>query len=117
MYAIIGLYGEFDKAQHAITELVKAGTPRQEIKVTTHEFVSIPQAAGPRGDGHIFGRLNSKYPDGDGDSYTGEVLKGGTVVTLEVSSESSAEQAESVMLASGASHVERRENSAVDESY
>lgn len=117
MYAIIGLYGELDKAQHAVNELVKAGTPRQEIKVTTHEFVSIPQPDGPRGDGHIFGRLNSKYPDGDGADYTNEVLKGGTVVTLEVSSGSSAERAESVMRECGAEHVERRENSVADELY
>ena len=110
MYAVIGLYGEIDKAQHAVNELVKAGTPRQEIKVTTHEFVSVPQAAGPRGDGHIFGRLNDKYPDEDGTSYTSEVLKGGTVVTLEVSSEDGAERAESVMKECGAANVARRES-------
>jgi hypothetical protein len=108
MYAVIGLYGELDKAQHAVTELVRGGTPRQDIKVTTHEFVSVPQAFGPRGDGHIFGALNDKYPEGDGASYTNEVLKGGTVVTLEVASEKTAERAESVMLECGAVHVERR---------
>jgi hypothetical protein len=112
MYAVIGLYGELDKAQHAVNEMVKAGTPRQEIKVTTHEFVSIQQAGGPRGDGHIFGGLNDKYPAGDGDSYTNEVLRGGTVVTLEVPSEDTARMAESVMRLCGAARVERRESRA-----
>lgn len=108
MYAVIGLYGELDKAQHAISELVRAGTARHEIKVTTHEFIAIPQAGGPQGDGHIFGRLNAKYPEGDGASYTNEVLKGGTVITLEVASEEASKMAESVLRLCGASHVERR---------
>ncbi|HLL77545.1 MAG TPA: hypothetical protein VK421_19975 [Pyrinomonadaceae bacterium] len=109
MYAVIGLYGELDKAQHAVNEMVKAGTPRQEIKVTTHEFVSMPQVTGPEGDGHIFGGLNEKYPEGDGASYTNEILKGGTVITLEVPSEGTAKLAEAVMRLCGAAHVERRE--------
>jgi hypothetical protein len=109
MYAVIGLYGGVDKAQHAVNELVKAGTPRHEIRVTTHEFASLPPAAGAQGDGHIFGRLNDKYPDGDGGaSYTKEVLKGGTVVTLEVASEEAARMAESVLRLCGAARVERR---------
>ena len=108
MYAVIGVYGELDKAQHAVSELVRAGIPRQEIKVTTHEFISIPQAAGPQGDGHIFGQLNATYPEGDGDSYTNEVLKGGTVVTLEVPSEDTAKVTESVLRLCGAARVERR---------
>lgn len=108
MYAVIGVYGELDKAQHAVSELVKVGIPRDDIKVTTHEFISIPQANGPRGDGHIFGRLNAEFPEGDGDSYTKEVLKGGTVVTLEVSSEDTAESVESAMKSCGAARVERR---------
>jgi hypothetical protein len=108
MYAVIGLYGELDKAQHAISELVKAGISRQDIKVTTHEFIAIPQPEGPRGDGHIFGRLNTKFPEGDGASYTNEVLRGGTVVTLEVPSEDTAESVESAMRGCGAAHVERR---------
>ena len=110
MYAVIGVYGELDKAQHAVSELVKDGIPRPEIKVTTHEFVSLPQAAGAPGDEHIFGRLNAKYPEGDGGSYTNEVLKGGTVVTLEVASEETAKLAESVLRLCGASHVERRDD-------
>ena len=109
MYAVIGLYGELDKAQHAVSELVREGTPRQEIKVTTHEFVSVPPAGGPRGDGHIFGGLNEKFPEGGGGaSYTKEVLKGGTVVTLEVSTKKSAERVESVMKGCGAMRTERR---------
>ena len=108
MYAVIGLYGELDKAQHAITELVKSGTPRQEIKVTTHEFASLPPVRGAQGDGHIFGQFNDKYPEGDGASYTKEVLRGGTVVTLEVSSEETARMVESVLRLCGAARVERR---------
>lgn len=111
MYAVIGVYGELGKAQHAVTELVKAGSLRQDIKVTTHEFVSMPQdVAGPQGDGHIFGRLNARYPEGDGASYTTEVLKGGTVVTLEVTSEDTAKMAEAVLRLCGAESVERRSN-------
>ena len=109
MYAVIGLYGELDKAQHAVSELVREGTPRQEIKVTTHEFIAVPPGGAARGGRHIFGGLNEKYPDGEGgDSYTKEVLKGGTVVTLEVSTKRTAEHVESVMRASGATRVERR---------
>ena len=109
MYAVIGLYGELDKARHAVSELVREGTLRQDIKVTTHEFISVPPAGATRGDGHIFGGLNEKYPDGDGgDSYTKEVLKGGTVVTLEVSTEVAADRVESVMSECGATRVERR---------
>ena len=109
MYAVIGLYGELDKAQHAVSELVREGTPRQEIKVTTHEFISVPPAGATQSDGHIFGGLNEKFPDGDGgDSYTKEVLKGGTVVTLEVTTEKAAERVESVMNGCGATRVERR---------
>ena len=110
MYAVIGLYGEVGTAQHAVNELVKAGAPRQDIKVTTHEFISVPQAGGPQGDGHIFGRLNDEYPDGDVGSYTNEVLKGGTVVIWEVPSEGSAERAESLMRGCGAIRVETRDN-------
>ena len=112
MYAVIGLYGELDKAQHAVNELVKAGRARQEIKVTTHEFASGPQPGGDARDEHIFRRLNAKYPEGDGASYTNEVLRGGTVVSLEVSSEGSAERVESVMRGCGAARVERRSNDA-----
>lgn len=108
MYAIIGLYGELDKAQHAVSELVREGTPRQEIKVTTHEFVSIPPNGATRGGGHIFGGLNEKFPDSDAPSYTKEVLKGGTVVTLEVTTKKTAEHVESVMRDCGATRVERR---------
>jgi hypothetical protein len=111
VYAVIGLYEELGGAQHAVNELVKAGMPREEIKVTTHEFVSVPPAAargGAAGDGHIFGRLNDKYPEGDGASYTNEVLRGGTVVTLEVASEETAKLAESVLRLCGAARVERR---------
>ena len=109
MYAVIGLYGELDRAQHAVTELVRAGTLRHEIKVTTHEFASLRPAGGAaQGDGHIFGGLNDKYPEGDGASYTSEVLKGGTVITLEVSSEETAKMAESVLRLCGAARVERR---------
>ena len=110
MYAVIGLYGELDRAQHAVTELVKAGTSRQEIKVTTHEFASLRPAGGggQQGGGHIFGGLNDKYPEGDGASYTSEVLKGGTVITLEVPSEETARMAESVLRLCGAARVERR---------
>ena len=109
MYAVIGLYGELDKAQHAISQLVRGGTPRQEIKVTTHEFVALPTPGATRGGGHIFGGLNEKFPEGDGGaSYTKEVLKGGTVVTLEVSTKRTAEHVESVMKECGATRVERR---------
>lgn len=109
MYAVIGLYGELDKAQHAVSELVREGTPRQDIKVTTHEYVSVPPAGGPRGDGHIFGGLNDKFPEGDGGaSYTKEVLKGGTVVTLEVTTQKTAAHVESVMKECGATRIERR---------
>ena len=108
MYAVIGVYGELDKAQHAVSELVRAGTARHDIKVTTHEFISIQQPGGQGGDGHIFGQLNNKYPDAGGDSYTSEVLKGGTVVTLELPSEDVAKMAESVLRLSGAARVERR---------
>ena len=113
MYAVIGLYGELDTAQRAVSEMVKAGVLRQDIKVTTHEFISLPRVGGPLddgplGDGHIFGRLNDKYPEGDGASYTSEVLKGGTVVTLEVPSEDTAKMAESVLRLCGAARVERR---------
>lgn len=108
MYAVIGVYGELDKAQHAVSELVRAGTARQDIKVTTHEFISIQRPGGQGGDGHIFGQFNDKYPDADGDSYTSEVLKGGTVVTLELSSEDAARMAESVLRLSGATRVEKR---------
>lgn len=110
MYAVIGLYDQIDKAQHAVNELVKGGMPRQNINVTTHEFISVPQVASTTADGHLFGRLNAKYPEGDGASYTNEVLKGGTVITLEVPSESSAQNAESVMRDCGATRVERRES-------
>lgn len=114
MYAVIGLYGELDKAQHAVSELVRGGTPRQEIKVTTHEFIAVPPAGATRGGRHIFGGLNEKFPAGDGESsYTKEVLKGGTVVTLEVTSQKMAAHVESVMRESGATRVERRSDAAV----
>ena len=109
MYAVIGLYGELDKAQHAVSELVREGTQRQDIKVTTHEFIAVPPAGAAQGGGHIFGGLNEKYPDGEGGaSYTKEVLKGGTVVTLEVTSQKTAAHVESVMKGCGATRVERR---------
>lgn len=109
MYAVIGLYGELDKAQHAVSELVREGTPRQDIKVTTHEFIAVPPEGAARGGRHIFGGLNEKFPEGDGEaSYTKEVLKGGTVVTLEVTSQKTAARVESVMKGCGATRVERR---------
>ena len=118
MYAVVGLYGELDKAQHAVNELVKAGTPRQDIKVTTREFVSVTHApAGPDGDGHIFSRLNAKYPAGEAGTYTQEVLRGGTVVEMEVTSEDSAGTAESVMARCGAARVERRSGGQGHSSY
>lgn len=109
MYAVIGLYGELDKAQHAVSELVRGGALRREIKVTTHEFISVPPSGTTSGDGHIFGGLNEKFPEGDdGASYTKEVLRGGTVITLEVPTKKTAERVESVMKGCGATRVERR---------
>ena len=119
MYVVIGLYDGVGKAQHAVSELVKSGTPRQAVRVTTHEFASGPPAGGdgPWGDGHIFGRLNAQYPEGDVGAYTSEILKGGTVVTLESPSEDSAEVTESVMRGCGAARVERRSNGQGQPSY
>ncbi len=111
MHVVIGLYDGIDKAQQAVTEMVKAGASRQDVQVTTHRFISTSRTShDQQPDNHIFRLLNAKYPDGDVGSYTDEVIRGGTVVTLEVSSDRLAEKVESIMKSCGAASVEKRTN-------
>src|SRR5215203_2490507 len=105
---IVGLFDEYREAQRAVVELVENGISREDIGITSRDYMNDEGSDSYRNDssrddegvgdkiGNFFSRLF-----GDDDEYASHyseaVGRGGTVVTVDCESDEMADRAEAIL--------------------